>query len=61
MTCMGLPERAISIRAPWGVPGAVGLILDNVRPLPFVPCKGALGFFRVPDDVRAALALGDAQ
>ena len=46
---------------PWAVPGAVGLILDNVRPLPFVPCKGALGFFRVPDDVRAALALGDAQ
>jgi len=25
------------------------------------PCKGALGFFRVPDDVRAALALGGTQ
>ena len=31
---------------PWAVPGAVGLILGNVRPLPFVPCKGALGFFK---------------
>lgn len=36
---------------PWAVPGAVGLILANVRPLPFVPFKGALGLFEVPDEV----------
>jgi len=25
--------------------GAIGLVLDNVRPLSFLPLKGALGFF----------------
>jgi hypothetical protein len=35
--------------------GAFALVLDDVRPLPFTPCKGALGFFRVPADVRARL------
>ena len=35
---------------PWGIPGTVGLILDNVRVLPVpVPFKGTLGFFEVPD------------
>lgn len=34
---------------PWAVPGAVGLILADVEPLPFVSLKGALGFFEVPD------------
>lgn len=29
--------------------GPIGLILADVRPLPFVPFKGALGFFDVPD------------
>lgn len=27
------------------------LRLRNVRPLPFAPCKGALGFFRLPAGV----------
>lgn len=26
--------------------GEWGYVLDEVRPLPFTPCKGALGFFR---------------
>jgi hypothetical protein len=30
-----------------------GLILHEVRTLPFVPCKGALGFFDVPAEVLA--------
>ncbi len=35
---------------PWAIPGTVGLILDDVRPLATpVPFKGALGFFEVPD------------
>lgn len=34
---------------PWAIPGEIGLVLANVRPLPFVPFKGALGFFDVPD------------
>lgn len=36
--------------SPWFF-GPVGLVLDDVRPTKFVPCKGALGFFEVPDDV----------
>jgi hypothetical protein len=40
--------------SPWFF-GPVGLVLRNVRPLPFVPCKGALGFFRVPDEVIGQL------
>jgi hypothetical protein len=31
--------------SPWFV-GEFGYVLDDVRPLPFVPCNGALGFFR---------------
>jgi hypothetical protein len=30
--------------SPWYV-GALGLVLDNVRPLSFLPLKGVLGFF----------------
>ena len=32
---------------PWFV-GPFGIVLRNARPLPFQPCKGALGFF-TPD------------
>ncbi len=28
--------------------GPVGLVLGEVKPLPFTPCQGALGFFDVP-------------
>lgn len=31
--------------SPWFF-GPIGLVLRNVKPLPFRPCKGALGFFR---------------
>lgn len=27
--------------------GPYGFVLDNAKPLPFTPCRGALGFFRV--------------
>ncbi len=30
--------------------GGFALVLDDVEPLPFVPWKGALGLFEVPDD-----------
>lgn len=32
-------------RSPWFT-GSVGFVIRNARPLPFLPCKGALGFFR---------------
>jgi hypothetical protein len=35
-------------QSPWFF-GPMGLVLADVRPLPFVPLKGALGFFDVPD------------
>lgn len=31
--------------SPWFY-GPCGFVLRNVRPIPFTPCKGALGFFR---------------
>jgi hypothetical protein len=35
--------------------GQRGLVLTEQKPLPFVPCKGALGFFDVPRQVLAEL------
>lgn len=35
--------------------GAFALVLTDVERVPFVPCKGALGFFRPPADVVAQL------
>lgn len=34
--------------------GGFALILANVEPLPFRPCKGALGLFNLPDDFARA-------
>jgi hypothetical protein len=45
---------------PWAVPGALGLILADVEPLPFVPLKGMLGLFNV-DDAAFAAALAKAR
>lgn len=38
---------------PWFF-GPFGLVLDKVEPLPFVPFKGALGLFDVPDAILTA-------
>lgn len=35
--------------------GEKALVLRDARPLPFTPCKGALGFFNVPDNTMRAL------
>lgn len=32
-------------RSPWFA-GPFGIVLANVRPVPFIPCKGRLSFFR---------------
>jgi len=34
--------------SPW-FQGPFGFVIDNPKPLPFFPCKGALGFFRLPN------------
>jgi hypothetical protein len=47
---VGVAEIVDCVRAsdsPWFV-GAWGFVLANVQPLEFLPCKGALGFFRLP-------------
>ena len=40
--------------SPW-FSGNFGFVLRNAKPLPFTPCKGALGFFRCPDDAWKSL------
>ena len=35
--------------------GPYGLVVSNARELPFVSCKGQLGFFNVPADVLAQI------
>lgn len=41
----------------WHFPESFGFVVTDARPLPFVACKGALGFWRVPADVLGALEL----
>lgn len=50
---VGSVEIVDCVRAsssPWYV-GDVGFVLRDPRPLPFVPLKGRLGFFEVPESV----------
>lgn len=37
---------------PWFF-GPYGFVLEDVRALPFMPCKGALGFFAAPPEIEA--------
>ncbi|MBN8749487.1 MAG: ASCH domain-containing protein [Variovorax sp.] len=46
---VGIAEISDCVRrsdSPWFM-GAYGFVLTNVRPVPFTPIKGALGFFEV--------------
>lgn len=36
--------------------GKFGFVLRDAMPLPLIPCKGALGFFRLPPDINAQIA-----
>lgn len=45
-----LTGRAKDIKHEWYF-GPFALVLDNVKPLPFTPCMGMLGFFRVDTTV----------
>lgn len=48
------PERYARVSRldsdPWWA-GPVGILLDDVTAIAPVPCKGAMGYWRVPDDV----------
>lgn len=37
---------------PWFF-GPYGFVLADVRELPFMPCKGQLGFFAAPPEIEA--------
>lgn len=39
----------------WHMGDQFGFVLEDVKPLPFVPCAGSLGFFRVPVEVTERL------
>jgi len=39
--------------------GRYGFVLRDPKPLPFIPWKGQLGFFDVPDSVINPQAKGD--
>lgn len=59
----GIVGRAklVAVRSPsenrgaWSAAGQHGFVLEDVRPTPFVPCRGALNFWEVPEDVLAEL------
>jgi hypothetical protein len=38
-------------QSPWFV-GPFGIVLEDVRPTPIIPCRGALGLWTVPPDVE---------
>ncbi len=41
----------------WGIPGSAFWMLSDARPLEFVPLRGQLGFWTVPDDVLEKVKL----
>src|SRR5438445_796140 len=47
--------RAFWLTPSWHHPEQFGFVLEDVRPTPFVPCTGALGFWNVPTSVLDAL------
>lgn len=44
--------------SPW-FEGKYGLVLANPRPITFIPLKGKLSFFTVPDPVREQVQIND--
>lgn len=49
------PGPQLGTEDPWSFAGEYGFTLADVEPLPFVRCRGALGFWTVPEDVLASL------
>lgn len=50
-------QKVIASSSPWFT-GPTGFILEDRAPLPYVPMRGQLGFFDVPDQVVHLLGLG---
>lgn len=41
---------------PWWMPGQYGYVIQECGELPFVPCKGTQGWWRVPSHIQVALS-----
>lgn len=50
-----LVDSVDTSESPWYM-GEKGFVLRDPRPLPFVPLKGRLGFFDVPDEVLPCMS-----
>lgn len=51
-------QRAGKLTDGWHMAWQFGFVLAEVKPLPFIPCVGSLGFFRVSAEENRARALG---
>ena len=49
------PEISARIDRRWHVFGSYALVLGDVKPLPFLECRGALGLFDIPAPVLQAV------
>jgi hypothetical protein len=57
----GAPSRLLSYAEEVWWTGGRGIVLEDARPLPFVTCTGALGYWEVPLAVRRALVEGSSR
>lgn len=48
-------ERCGRGHPPWHMPEQCGFVIEDVRALPFLACKGELGFFEVAEEVHDEL------
>ena len=55
VTIIGCCHPEAKTVSPWHMKGHYGFQLDAPIPLPFIECKGRLGFFDVPDDVASQI------
>lgn len=40
-------------KSPWFIKGGFGFVLRNAKRIPFIPCRGQLGFFDLsPDEIK---------
>lgn len=52
---MKIVDCVTSMASEWFF-GRYGFVIGEAFPLPLIPCKGALSFFRLPDETNAATA-----
>ena len=53
-----LPRGSSAV--PWKFEGHYGFVLREPRPMAFMPCRGALNFWRIPEHIYALVAQLDS-